>query len=42
MDCVMYMEGERHQQFRLLRGIKNRYGPTDEVRPVLALRHSAL
>ena len=28
----MYMEGERHQAFRLVRGIKNRYGPTDEVR----------
>ena len=27
----MYMEGERHQAFRLVRGIKNRYGPTDEV-----------
>ena len=31
MDTVMYMEGERHQAFRLVRGIKNRYGPTDEV-----------
>ena len=32
VDTVMYMEGERHQAFRLVRGIKNRYGPTDEVR----------
>lgn len=31
VDAVLYMEGERHQTFRLLRGIKNRYGPTDEV-----------
>ena len=31
VDTVMYMEGERHQAFRLVRGIKNRYGPTDEV-----------
>eukprot|EP00884_Botryococcus_braunii_P007732 jgi/Botrbrau1/16960/Bobra.49_2s0023.1 len=31
VDCVLYMEGERGQTFRLLRGIKNRYGPTDEV-----------
>lgn len=32
VDVVLYMEGERHQAFRLLRGIKNRYGATDEVR----------
>ncbi|EIE18597.1 DNA repair protein rada [Coccomyxa subellipsoidea C-169] len=31
VDTVVYMEGERHQAFRLVRGIKNRYGPTDEV-----------
>lgn len=31
VDAVLYMEGERHQTFRLLRGIKNRYGATDEV-----------
>ncbi|KAK9846706.1 hypothetical protein WJX84_009428, partial [Apatococcus fuscideae] len=31
VDTVLYMEGERHQNFRLLRGIKNRYGATDEV-----------
>jgi DNA repair protein RadA/Sms len=31
VDCVVYMEGERQQSFRLVRGIKNRYGPTDEV-----------
>ena len=31
MDVVLYMEGERQQSYRLLRGIKNRYGATDEV-----------
>ncbi|BDA50962.1 DNA repair protein RadA [Coccomyxa sp. Obi] len=31
VDTVVYMEGERQQAFRLVRGIKNRYGPTDEV-----------
>lgn len=34
VDTVVYMEGERHQAFRLVRGIKNRYGPTDEVRRI--------
>lgn len=36
-DTVVYMEGERHQAFRLVRGIKNRYGPTDEVIPLPVL-----
>lgn len=31
VDCVLYMEGEASQSLRLLRGIKNRYGATDEV-----------
>jgi len=31
VDCVLYMEGERQQTFRLIRGIKNRFGATDEV-----------
>ena len=31
VDVVLYLEGERHQAFRLLRGIKNRHGATDEV-----------
>lgn len=33
VDVVLYMEGERQQSYRLLRGIKNRYGATDEVGP---------
>ena len=31
VDTVLYFEGERNHQFRLLRSIKNRYGPTGEL-----------
>lgn len=31
VDTVLYFEGERGHQFRILRGIKNRFGPTDEI-----------
>lgn len=31
VDVVLFLEGERFQALRLLRGIKNRFGPTDEV-----------
>lgn len=31
VDVVCHFEGERHGRLRLLRAIKNRYGPTDEV-----------
>jgi DNA repair protein RadA/Sms len=31
VDTVLYLEGERFQQYRLLRTTKNRFGPTDEV-----------
>ncbi|MBI4100841.1 DNA repair protein RadA [Candidatus Microgenomates bacterium] len=31
VDTVLYLEGERFQSLRLLRVIKNRFGPTDEV-----------
>jgi len=31
VDCVLYLEGERFSNFRLLRVSKNRFGPTDEV-----------
>ncbi len=31
VDCVLYFEGDRSHQFRILRGIKNRFGPTDEI-----------
>jgi DNA repair protein RadA/Sms len=31
VDVALFLEGERYQSLRLLRGIKNRFGPTDEV-----------
>ncbi|MDZ7576654.1 MAG: DNA repair protein RadA [Candidatus Nanopelagicales bacterium] len=31
VDTTLSMEGDRHTSLRLLRAIKNRYGPTDEV-----------
>lgn len=31
VDVVLFLEGERFADLRLLRGIKNRFGPTDEV-----------
>ncbi len=31
VDVVLHFEGERHSQLRLLRAVKNRYGPTDEI-----------
>ena len=40
VDTVLYMEGERHQNFRLLRGIKNRYGATDEAGAALPATES--
>lgn len=31
MDVVLSFEGDRHARLRLVRGVKNRYGTTDEV-----------
>lgn len=31
VDCVLYFEGERHQSYRILRTIKNRFGSTNEI-----------
>lgn len=31
VDAVLYLEGERFSNFRLLRGVKNRFGQTSEV-----------
>lgn len=31
VDTVLYFEGERNHQFRLLRAVKNRFGPGDEI-----------
>ncbi|HYE59810.1 MAG TPA: DNA repair protein RadA [Candidatus Kapabacteria bacterium] len=31
VDTVLYLEGDRHHSFRILRGTKNRFGSTDEI-----------
>jgi len=31
VDSVLYFEGERHQSFRILRAVKNRFGSTNEI-----------
>ncbi len=31
VDTVLYFEGDRFQNLRVLRAVKNRYGPTDEI-----------
>jgi len=31
VDTVLYFEGDRGHQFRILRTVKNRFGPTDEI-----------
>src|SRR6185295_899193 len=31
VDAVLYFEGERGHQFRILRSVKNRFGATDEI-----------
>ena len=31
VDTVLYLEGDRFQAYRLLRSVKNRFGPTSEV-----------
>lgn len=31
VDTVLYLEGDKYKQYRILRAAKNRFGPTDEV-----------
>lgn len=31
VDTVLYFEGERHQTYRVLRAVKNRFGSTNEI-----------
>ena len=31
VDTVLYFEGDRHASYRILRGVKNRFGSTDEI-----------
>jgi DNA repair protein RadA/Sms len=41
VDVVIYMEGGRQQAMRLVRCVKNRYGPTDEV-GVFSMEHEGM
>lgn len=41
VDAVLYFEGDRAHQFRILRGHKNRFGPTDEI-GVFEMRETGL
>lgn len=41
VDTVLYLEGERRHLFRILRVLKNRYGPTDELL-VMEMRETGL
>lgn len=31
VDAVLYFEGERHNSYRIIRAVKNRYGSTNEI-----------
>lgn len=31
VDSVLYFEGDRHETYRILRGVKNRFGSTNEI-----------
>ena len=41
VDTVLYLEGDRFQAYRLLRSVKNRFGPTAEV-GVFEMRENGL
>jgi DNA repair protein RadA/Sms len=41
VDTVLYLEGEREHQFRILRASKNRFGPVDEI-GVFAMEEAGL
>jgi DNA repair protein RadA/Sms len=41
VDTVLYFEGLSGHQFRVLRAVKNRFGPTDEI-GVFEMRHDGL
>ena len=41
VDTVLYFEGDRHASYRILRGVKNRFGSTDEI-GVFEMRQSGL
>jgi DNA repair protein RadA/Sms len=41
VDTVLYFEGERHNVYRVLRAVKNRFGPTNEI-GVFEMRQTGL
>ena len=41
VDTVLYFEGERHNIYRMLRAVKNRFGPTNEI-GVFEMRQAGL
>ncbi len=41
VDTVLYFEGERHASYRILRGVKNRFGSTNEI-GVFEMRENGL
>ena len=41
VDTVLYFEGDSSQELRILRGFKNRFGPTNEI-GVFEMRHEGL
>lgn len=41
VDTVLYFEGDRHASYRILRGVKNRFGSTNEI-GVFEMRASGL
>ncbi len=41
VDTVLYFEGDRHASYRILRGVKNRFGSTNEI-GVFQMQNSGL
>jgi len=41
VDTVLYFEGDRHASYRILRGVKNRFGSTNEI-GVFEMRQAGL
>ena len=41
VDTVLYFEGDRHASYRILRGVKNRFGSTNEI-GVFEMRQNGL
>ncbi len=41
VDTVLYFEGDRHASYRILRGVKNRFGSTNEI-GVFEMRNEGL